>query len=203
MTLAAGGRAVTFAHVESALQLSHGRGGPIDAPGQRVERCGREIVLRSRPAGLVGRWVTPPNPVNFFSYPLSIPGEVVLAEVGCTVSAAEADSAGAVGGAVLGNGSAARVVMVRRDRCRGALFVRNRRPGDRFRPLGLNGIKKLQDFFVDRKVARQVRDSVPVVVDERGRIVWVAGYAIDEEFRVTNAAEGVVILRLNVLGGPG
>ena len=198
MTLAAGGRAVSFAHVERAIQLSRGGSGPIDAPGQRVERRGHEVVLRSRPAGLVGRWVNPPNSVNLFSYPLSIPGEVILAEAGCTVSAVEADSAGEVSGAVLGNGSA----VVRRDRCGGALFVRYRRPGDRFRPLGLSGIKKLQDFFVDRKVARQVRDSVPVVVDERGRIVWVAGYAIDEEFRVTNPAESVLILRLNVLGGP-
>ncbi len=34
-----------------------------------------------------------------------------------------------------------------------------------------------------------VRDSVPLVVDEQDQIVWVAGYAIDEEFRVTNPAE--------------
>ena len=35
----------------------------------------------------------------------------------------------------------------------GPLAVRNRRPGDRFRPVGLGGRKKLQDYFVDRKVA--------------------------------------------------
>ena len=35
------------------------------------------------------------------------------------------------------------------------LAVRSRRPGDRFRPAGMRGRrKKLQDFFVDRKVAR-------------------------------------------------
>jgi len=93
------------------------------------------------------------------------------------------------------------VALVRRDRCSTTLSVRNRRPGDRFRPLGLDGHKKLQDFFVDRKVARQERDLVPLVVDEHGRIVWVAGHAIDEDFRVTGPAEAVVILRLKVLGG--
>ena len=36
-----------------------------------------------------------------------------------------------------------------------ALAVRNRRTGDRFRPIGLGGTKKLQDFFVDRKIARR------------------------------------------------
>ena len=54
---------------------------------------------------------------------------------------------------------------------------------------------------MDRKVARQRRDTVPLVVDETDRIVWVAGYGIDEAFRVTDPAQGVLILRLKLLGG--
>jgi tRNA(Ile)-lysidine synthase len=88
------------------------------------------------------------------------------------------------------------VALVRSDLCRGSLAVRNRRPGDRFRPAGLDGQKKLQDYFVDRKVARKVRDAVPLVVDETDRIVWVAGYGIDEAFRVTDPAQAVIILKL-------
>jgi tRNA(Ile)-lysidine synthase len=95
----------------------------------------------------------------------------------------------------------AAVAVVRHDLCRGPLRVRNRRPGDRFRPVGVDGRKKLQDFFVDRKVTRQRRDTVPLVVDEADRIVWVAGYGIDEAFRVTDPAQGVLILRLKLLGG--
>ena len=76
------------------------------------------------------------------------------------------------------------------------MAVRNRRPGDRFRPVGLDGRKKLQDYFVDRKVARDRRDMVPIVVDEMDRSVWVAGYEIDEAFRVTDPAQAVLLLRL-------
>ena len=65
----------------------------------------------------------------------------------------------------------------------------------------MKGGKKLQDFFVDRKIAREARDRVPIVVDESDRIVWVAGHAIDEEFRVTDPAQAVLILRLKGLGG--
>jgi tRNA(Ile)-lysidine synthase len=101
-------------------------------------------------------------------------------------------------GAIVGNGP---VAVVRGDLCRGSLAVRNRRPGDRFRPVGLGGKKKLQDFFVDRKVARRERDAVPLVVDETDRIVWVAGYGIDEAFRVTDPAQHVLLLRLKALGG--
>jgi tRNA(Ile)-lysidine synthase len=90
---------------------------------------------------------------------------------------------------------------VRFDLCRGNLAVRNRRPGDRFRPVGLAGQKKLQDYFVDRKVRRKQRDAVPLVVDETDRIVWVAGFGIDEAFRVTDPAQAVIILKLKAVGG--
>ena len=90
---------------------------------------------------------------------------------------------------------------MRGDLGTGQWQVRNRRPGDRFRPVGLGGQKKLQDFFVDRKVARERRDAVPLVVDEADRIVWVAGYGIDEAFQVTDAAQAVILLRLKLLGG--
>jgi len=52
------------------------------------------------------------------------------------------------------------------------------------------------DYFVDRKVPRDLRDGVPLVVDEADRIVWVAGHAIDEEFRVREGTHDVVILRM-------
>jgi tRNA(Ile)-lysidine synthase len=91
------------------------------------------------------------------------------------------------------------VAVIRRDRVGTSLVVRNRRPGDRFRPVGLDGHKKLQDFFVDRKIARGRRDLVPIVVDDRDRIVWVAGYGIDEAFRVTDSSQAVLLLKLRYL----
>jgi tRNA(Ile)-lysidine synthase len=59
------------------------------------------------------------------------------------------------------------------------LVVRRRRPGDRMQPLGLQGTKKLQDIFVDARVPRRTRDSVPVFENERG-IVWVGGIRVAE-----------------------
>jgi hypothetical protein len=35
-----------------------------------------------------------------------------------------------------------------------------------------------------------------LVVDHHDRIVWVAGYGIDAEFRVTDPTQAVLILRL-------
>jgi tRNA(Ile)-lysidine synthase len=76
------------------------------------------------------------------------------------------------------------------------LTIRSWAPGDRVQPLGLGGRKKLQDVFVDRKVPRDERVRVPVVVAADGRIVWVGGHVLSEPFRVTPRSEAVVVLTL-------
>ncbi len=76
------------------------------------------------------------------------------------------------------------------------LTIRGWRPGDRVQPLGLGGRKKLQDVFVDRKVPRDERGLVPVVLDARERIAWVAGHVVGEPFRVTPSSSSVVVLTL-------
>ena len=203
LTRAASGRPVSFGHVRSALDvLRSPEDTAVDLPGQRLQRLGRVLVLTGRPAGVRGRG-SRPAPLNLFEYPLSIPGEVALPDIGCTLSAerlpAGVDSP-LRGGPAPREGS---VAVVRADLGNGGPWcVRSRRPGDRFRPVGVVGRKKLQDFFVDRKVSRDLRDHIPIVVDGAGRIVWVAGYGIDEAFRVTDAAQAVVVLRLKVVGGP-
>jgi tRNA(Ile)-lysidine synthase len=83
------------------------------------------------------------------------------------------------------------------------LGVRSRRPGDRFQPIGAPGVRKLQDFLVDRKVPVRERDQVPLVVDALDRIVWVAGQSVAEAFRVLDPSQGVILLKVKRLGGPG
>jgi len=75
-----------------------------------------------------------------------------------------------------------------------ALTVRGRRPGDRLRPLGLGGSKKLQDLLVDRKVPRAERDTIPLVVGPSG-ILWVVGQALDEHARLAAGATDAIRLR--------
>lgn len=63
--------------------------------------------------------------------------------------------------------------------------VRSRRPGDRFQPLGLHKPKKLKDFLIDRKIAAEIRDRLPLLVWNE-EIVWVAGVEVSERFKVTD-----------------
>jgi len=82
------------------------------------------------------------------------------------------------------------------DAIDGPLVARAAAAGDRFRPLGLGGAKKLQDFFVDLKVPASSRWRTPVVADRRG-IIWVAGYRIDGRVRITPRTRRWIDLRVS------
>ncbi len=203
------GRFVGFDHVERLLELARDpRGqGALSLPGQQAERRGDKLVL--------GRRHDPPEPfANSFHVSLSIPGEVVLEAQGWAISATPAagdtqpgQSPGTVNlecprGRLRSRSRLEQPVAV--DGLTLPLAVRSRRPGDRFRPLGMGGReKKLQDLLVDRKVARNERDSLPLVVDSADKIVWVVGESVAEDFRVTGASQAVIFLKARRLGGQG
>lgn len=58
------------------------------------------------------------------------------------------------------------------------------RTGDRMRPLGMTGSRKLSDMLTDAKVPKRLRGGVPVVRDGE-QIVWLAGVRMSDEYRVT------------------
>ncbi len=55
------------------------------------------------------------------------------------------------------------------------LTVRPRRPGDRMHPLGLDAEKPIKDLLNERKIPRPERAHWPLLVDARGRILWLVG----------------------------
>lgn len=61
------------------------------------------------------------------------------------------------------------------------LTVRGRLPGDKIRPLGLNGGRKVQDVFVDGRVPAADRDAYPLVLCG-GEIAWIPGYRVAAAF---------------------
>jgi tRNA(Ile)-lysidine synthase len=189
--VASGGRFVGFEAVDAVLAFAVSKSlGPLDLPGHRANRFGETIVLtksRGRPKR---------REQAEFVYELGVPGQVSVPEADCAISAS-VETAG-TGESVASRWALASrgdLAVVEAGQVTGPLTVRNRRPGDRFRPLGLSGHKKLQDYFVDAKVRRSERDRVPLVVDSAGQIVWVAGHVVAEDFRVTDRTRAVVILK--------
>jgi len=74
--------------------------------------------------------------------------------------------------------------------------ARQRRDGDAFVPLGMQGTKKVKDFLISQHILLAERDMVPIFVDACDNILWLGGLRIDERFKVTNTTGKVLILRL-------
>ena len=75
------------------------------------------------------------------------------------------------------------------------LVIRNRRPGDLYRPLGAPGRKKLKEILRAKGVPVAGRDRLPVFLS-RGEIVWSPGLPVGEKYKVTGTTTSVFSIRL-------
>jgi len=75
------------------------------------------------------------------------------------------------------------------------LTVRRFRPGDRMKPLGMTGSRKLQDIFTDQKIPRARRTEIPVV-ECRGEIIWIPGYRTARGWEVPDPKAASVHIRI-------
>ncbi|MTI68048.1 MAG: tRNA lysidine(34) synthetase TilS [Firmicutes bacterium] len=82
------------------------------------------------------------------------------------------------------------------DKIEGGLYVKTRKPGDRFTPLGMKGSKKLKDFFIDEKIPRDKRDSIPLICDDNN-IIWIVGFRISELYKVTEATKRFLKIKID------
>lgn len=185
-------RTPDLADVDRALEVC-APAGPraTEAAGVRVERFSPGTVL-------LGEGARPSAPLSLPERRLTVPGTVELPEVGpgCRIRAHWPIEDGTAHAALLGR------VALRTDLA-SPLVVRGRRPGDRVRPVGLGGTKKVQDLLVDRKVPAGERDRVPVVTDASGTIVWVAGHAADADAVARSGEYDVIVLTFEQPGAPG
>jgi tRNA(Ile)-lysidine synthase len=65
------------------------------------------------------------------------------------------------------------------------LIVRYWQQGDYFKPLGMDHRRKLSDFFIDLKLSAFLKKEIPLVC-KKDQIVWIAGYRLDDTFKVTD-----------------
>lgn len=186
--LAAGvdGRRISSAHIRAVLELADAGSpsGELHLPGALVARREYDCLTIAPPAAMAG--------ADDFCAQLRVPGEVALPGGRSRIEARPVEDFNI--SEFLAGKSAAEEVIDAEAVC-GGLAVRFPREGERFRPLGAHGEKKLQDFFVDEKVPRRARAQTPLVVDDEG-IVWVAGLRIAERVSVTAETSRFLHLRL-------
>lgn len=154
-------------------------GAKLDLPGGRAAWADRERVV----FGDYG----PPSPPPPFE--VGVPGKAVSDDWGLEISVEETEPIAPA------RGGLEQVISGDAIPTGARLLVRSRKAGDRFRPLGAPGSKKLQDFFVDDGVPRLRRALVPIV-EFRGTILWVVGMRIDEAFKLTPETRRALSLRV-------
>lgn len=81
------------------------------------------------------------------------------------------------------------------DKLKFPLILRNVLPGDKFQPLGLKGMKKLSDFFIDEKVSLTEKENSYVLLSDND-IVWVVGRRISEKYKIHPETENVYLIEL-------
>ncbi len=83
------------------------------------------------------------------------------------------------------------IACIDKDKLRFPLILRHWQHGDKFRPLGMKNMKKLSDFFIDQKLSLIEKERTWVLVSGED-IAWIAGYRIDDRFKITSDTKCIV-----------
>ncbi|MBO8131178.1 MAG: tRNA lysidine(34) synthetase TilS [Candidatus Marinimicrobia bacterium] len=77
------------------------------------------------------------------------------------------------------------------DKVIGDLKLRKWKRGDKIKPLGMNGHKKVSDIYVDKKVPFWKKDMIPLLVDSKN-IIWVCGLVLSEDYKIDDKTKNVL-----------
>ncbi len=152
---------ITQNHILALLDLSSGTSGrQIDLPGGvNVSREFDSLWIRPR-----GRKVAA------FRYDFRLPGELYLPEVRKKVFARRVSVGNSQGKELL-------------SPCLKQVFVRNRRPGDRYLTTTRSSEKGLKRLFLERRVPISARDRL-VMFESEGKLIWIEGFPLNPAAKV-------------------
>lgn len=70
------------------------------------------------------------------------------------------------------------------------LTIRKWQTGDKIKPLGMKGTKKISDILIDKKLSKIQKKKTWVVVSENN-VVWVSGLVISDDYKLTENTKKV------------
>ena len=193
-------KSITLQHIDAVLRLC--REGSID---QRLHLPGRLVVQKQPPDHLlISRQASPPKSrtdshpavaTPLYMVPVPHPHAdtrtVMVKESGITLvlSTMPVQSMGSL------TSAGQHTAFFDMDKLTFPMLLRNALPGDRFRPLGMQGTQKVKDFFINNKIPRKIRRKTPVLVS-KNTIVWIVGHRIDERAKITQQTRNVLKIEL-------
>lgn len=190
-------RRISFAHIDSATNLLE-RGqtcGTLDLPNRiRIWRNGDILLFSKEKNALRGLDVRFGQAETIpFKYKIIKPESIFIKEINAYIKFTEMGVENLPDFESTGQNTG----FFDRMALSFPLVLRNFQPGDRFKPLGMTGTQKLKKFFIDKKVPKKERARCPILLC-RGKIIWVAGYRIDESVKVKPSTRNVLKVELSL-----
>lgn len=168
MMKSAGIKNISSDYVEAVIRLVNANksGSSVNLPGSNIAK----IQYNNLFIGCETKKTLP------FEYNIPIGTDVYIAELDITVRTEFAEGSG----------------VIKADK-NSVITIRNRRDGDFFYPDGMEGKKKLKDYFIDNKIPRDMRDSIGLLT-VNNEIACILGKRRDRRF-ITDG-QGI---RINIL----
>lgn len=183
-------RGVTYPHIEALRHFA------------AEAQSGRTLTL---PGGLAARkefdWLIlgpqrPPGSEGEFSYSVTIPGELKVAQLGLTfrfkIVRQEARSKAY---------NEMQRAALDRQKLPGELRLRSWQAGDSFQPLGSRKPRKLKELFREQRIPQRQRTLWPVL-ESGGEIVWVRGFPPGSPVAASPGSSEVVVVEEEPAGAP-
>jgi tRNA(Ile)-lysidine synthase len=187
--IGSGEREVTQEHYGRLLRLAQGGGGKkVELPGGFLVRSERGSLIFER-AGGMQRAAASAEGAR-----INVPGETRFGDYRLEAKVLDFTAAGFEEFKKEKTGETEWFDLEKIAR---SLYIRGRKPGDRFVPLGQQSAKKAGKFLTACRVTRDVRERVLIVCDEE-KIIWLWPVRMSEEVKVTKETKKVLQLRITM-----
>lgn len=88
-----------------------------------------------------------------------------------------------------------RIACIDADKISFPLMLRRWKKGEYFKPLGMQGMKKLSDFFIDQKMSLPDKEQT-WILDNGGEVVWICGKRIDDRYKIGPSTKTILLLEM-------
>ncbi|MBW2238971.1 MAG: tRNA lysidine(34) synthetase TilS [Deltaproteobacteria bacterium] len=188
-------RRISFVNIDVVQRLlekgpTYGR---LDLPDRiRIRRSGDVLLISREKSALRNLDVKSGYSKPFvFEYKIAKPESIFIKEIGAHLEFTEMSTETMPDYCCFGQYTG----FFDKDTLSFPMVVRNYRPGDVFRPMGMDGTQKLKKFFIDKKVPRNERIKCPILLS-REKIIWVVGHRADESVKMTPSTRNVLKVEL-------
>jgi tRNA(Ile)-lysidine synthase len=82
------------------------------------------------------------------------------------------------------------------DIIKDGLFLRTRESGDWITVDKKGSSQKLKSYFINEKIPRHMRDSIPILVDGK-EVVWVVGYRMNMKYQINSDTKRILEIKVN------